>query len=449
MYPDSLTAFECCLIRLDGCENTCSYLYDPYLPLPVVLSCAGRRGAPEAAPVPEDNADSLRRMRERRFAGDPVGARAFRMTCVGAPLVAAGLAFSYEDGHFRALRNGFIPSFHSHVDDHLQYAPAAVMLGMKAGGVESRSSWGRMLVSDSFSAVLLTGVVLGIKRTTHVVRPDGANAMSFPSGHTATAFMTATMLTKEYGHLSPWVGVGAYTAATATGFMRLANDRHWFSDVLAGAGFGILVTELGYLFTDLIFKEKGLICKSAGDLWNGWEEVSFAGPSFIGTYFGVNFIPGSRRASDGMRLRFRSGGTAGVEGAYFFLPYAGVGGRIGVSDMSAENPFDLSSSSGTEETLDLTSVYAGAYFSMPLAVRLALGGNLSAGYVHTSVLNSSRSRISREDLPAFDAGISLTFKTSAHFGLRVYADCEMMPSLLSSGHLFVMLNCGGAVSILL
>lgn len=86
---------------------------------------------------------------------------------------------------------------------------------------------------------------------------------------------------------------------------------------------------------------------------------------------------------------------------------------------------------------------------MPLAVRLALGGNLSAGYVHTSVLNSSRSRISREDLPAFDAGISLTFKTSAHFGLRVYADCEMMPSLLSSGHLFVMLNCGGAVSILL
>lgn len=209
------------------------------------------------------------------------------------------------------------------------------------------------------------------------------------------------------------------------------------------------MTELGYLFTDLIFKEKGLICKSAGDLWNGWEEVSFAGPSFIGTYFGVNFIPGSRRASDGMRLRFRSGGTAGVEGAYFFLPYAGVGGRIGVSDMSAENPFGLSSSSGTEETLDLTSVYAGAYFSMPLAVRLALGGNLSAGYVHTSVLNSSRSRISREDLPAFDAGISLTFKTSAHFGLRVYADCEMMPSLLSSGHLFVMLNCGGAVSILL
>ncbi len=72
------------------------------------------------------------------------------------------------------------------------------------------------------------------------------------------------MLTKEYGHLSPWVGVGAYTAATATGFMRLANDRHWFSDVLAGAGFGILVIELGYLFTDLIFKEKGLICSRQG-----------------------------------------------------------------------------------------------------------------------------------------------------------------------------------------
>ena len=78
------------------------------------------------------------------------------------------------------------------------------------------------------------------------------------SGHTATAFMTASMLVKEYGYKSPWIGIGAYSAATATGLMRMANNKHWLSDVLAGAGIGILSTEMGYYLADLIFKDKGI-----------------------------------------------------------------------------------------------------------------------------------------------------------------------------------------------
>ena len=58
---------------------------------------------------------------------------------------------------------------------------------------------------------------------------SGSNRHSFPSGHTATAFMTATMLNKEYGHKSPWIGVGAYGMATATGLMRMANNKHWLN----------------------------------------------------------------------------------------------------------------------------------------------------------------------------------------------------------------------------
>ena len=81
----------------------------------------------------------------------------------------------------------------------MQFAPAAVMLGLKTAGVEGRSSWSRMLVSDAFSAMLMGGVVNTLKTTTHVTRPDGSNEHSFPSGHTATAFMTATMLSKDMG----------------------------------------------------------------------------------------------------------------------------------------------------------------------------------------------------------------------------------------------------------
>ena len=181
-----------------------------------------------------------------------------RVAVVSAPLIAEGLVAKKLDGRFRGLRNDYIPDFKKSADDYLQYSPLAVMVGLKALGVEGRSSWGRMVVSDAFSAALTAGIVGTLKNTTNVTRPDGSNNKSFPSGHTATAFMAATMLTKEYGDLSPWVGIGAYSVAAATGLMRVANNKHWLSDVLTGAGVGILATEAGYWITDLIFKGKGL-----------------------------------------------------------------------------------------------------------------------------------------------------------------------------------------------
>lgn len=78
------------------------------------------------------------------------------------------------------------------------------------------------------------------KYTAHVRRPDKSNYKSFPSGHTATAFMAAMMMHKEYGDRSPWYSISAFTVATATGISRILNNRHWLSDVLAGAGIGIL-----------------------------------------------------------------------------------------------------------------------------------------------------------------------------------------------------------------
>lgn len=168
-----------------------------------------------------------------------------RVAVVSAPLVAEGLVAKKLDGRFRGLRNDYIPDFKKSADDYLQYSPLAVMVGLKAFGVEGRSSWGRMAVSDAISAVLTAGIVGTLKNTTNVTRPDGSDDRSFPSGHTATAFMTATMLTKEYGSVSPWIGVGAYSVAAATGLMRVANNKHWLSDVLTGAGVGILATEAG------------------------------------------------------------------------------------------------------------------------------------------------------------------------------------------------------------
>ncbi len=35
------------------------------------------------------------------------------------------------DDHFRSLRNDYLPTFHRHADDYLQYLLKAVMLGMR------------------------------------------------------------------------------------------------------------------------------------------------------------------------------------------------------------------------------------------------------------------------------------------------------------------------------
>lgn len=73
-------------------------------------------------------------------------------------------------------------------------------------------------------------------------RPEFAGHNSFPSGHTATAFMGAELVRIEYGG---WYGAAAYTVAGGIGFMRIYNGRHWLHDVVAGAGVGILSARMG------------------------------------------------------------------------------------------------------------------------------------------------------------------------------------------------------------
>ena len=62
---------------------------------------------------------------------------------------------------------------------------------------------------------------------------------SFSSGHTTEAFVLASVISEHYDSL--WVQVPAYGLASAVGYARLNNNRHWPSDVLAGAVIGTFV----------------------------------------------------------------------------------------------------------------------------------------------------------------------------------------------------------------
>lgn len=132
------------------------------------------------------------------------------------------------------------------IDDFSQYAPLVSVYGLRLCGVKGLHDYLDLTIITG-TAYLLTGLsVYGVKSLTGVLRPDGSTRNSFPSGHTATAFAGAEILRREYRNVSPWIGYAGYFVAAATGFLRMYNNRHWLTDVVAGAGFGILCAEAAY-----------------------------------------------------------------------------------------------------------------------------------------------------------------------------------------------------------
>lgn len=175
-----------------------------------------------------------------------------------APVLASAILISYGAATFRVRPlldldvsagkgiRGIRPGYSTTVDNYLQYAPIAGVYALNILGVRGAHNLKDRTIMLAMSSVLVCGTVTGLKSLTQRMRPDGSAANSFPSGHTATAFMSAEFMRMEYKDVSPWIGVAGYAAASATGVLRMYNNRHWLSDVMAGAGIGILSTQASY-----------------------------------------------------------------------------------------------------------------------------------------------------------------------------------------------------------
>jgi hypothetical protein len=133
-----------------------------------------------------------------------------------------------------------------HIDDFTLAAPAVAVYALNIAGVKGKNNFVDRSLIYGMSILIGNGAASSIKRIADVVRPDSSNTLSFPSGHTTKAFIAAEFMRQEYKHLSPWYGIAAYTVAAGTGFLRMYNNKHWFNDVVAGAGVGILSTRLSY-----------------------------------------------------------------------------------------------------------------------------------------------------------------------------------------------------------
>ncbi len=160
-------------------------------------------------------------------------------------------------------------------DDYAQYLPTATHLFLGFANVPHKNTFLQRLSIDATSAISLTILTNVFKLSFREKRPDSNARNSFPSGHTATAFMGAELLRIEYGKY--W-GVGGYCVATVVGLLRIYNGRHWVSDVIAGAGIGILSARIGYWMLPLYNK---WFFKSAQTVEKGRNTLSFSAlPSY-------------------------------------------------------------------------------------------------------------------------------------------------------------------------
>lgn len=150
------------------------------------------------------------------------------------------------DYYFKGYVARTAPNYSSKFDDYLQLGPAALVYILNLAGDEGQDRFVDRTALLALSGALLT-ITDGTKYLAHRDRPYGTDPLSWPSGHTGAAFLCAEFLAQEYSWKSPWYGVIGYTMAGATGILRVYNKAHWFSDCVAGAGFGMLSTKVAYV----------------------------------------------------------------------------------------------------------------------------------------------------------------------------------------------------------
>jgi hypothetical protein len=163
----------------------------------------------------------------------------------------------------------------ANIDDFFQYSPFLSVYALNAMGIQGKNNFKDRTIVLATAYLIMGSSVNFIKKTTNVTRPDGSSATSFPSGHTATAFMGAEFLYQEYKDVSVWYGITGYVVAAGIGYYRMSNEKHWLTDVATGAGIGILSTKIAYwvhpLINKTIFKDKDKINGIVMPFYNGRE----------------------------------------------------------------------------------------------------------------------------------------------------------------------------------
>ncbi len=120
------------------------------------------------------------------------------------------------------------------------WAESSVLVPVVAGSWVAARIGGRpgaaAVATRTLRAVVVASVVVGpVKALVGRQRPDGTDHRSFPSGHSANALAVASAVARGHG---PAFQAAVYLSAATVPLARLHANRHYLSDVLAGAAIG-------------------------------------------------------------------------------------------------------------------------------------------------------------------------------------------------------------------
>lgn len=133
----------------------------------------------------------------------------------------------------------FGEDFHTSADYFIPFIPVAQIYLGKTFGFKPKNDFQHQTINIIVANAIGAAVFTSLKYTVKEERPDKSDNLSFPSGHTSIAFTNAALLYYEYKDSNLWYASSGFLFATATGVLRIANNKHYTSDVLAGAGIGL------------------------------------------------------------------------------------------------------------------------------------------------------------------------------------------------------------------
>lgn len=343
----------------------------------------------------------------------------FQSLCISTPLMTESFLYKPYDVNIRDMRRKYLSTFEFSADTYLQFVPFGLCIGLKSFGVPSRSNWQEFLTASILSYTIGYGTSRILKTNISKLRPDWGGFHSFPSGHTTLAFIGATILSKEYKDNYPYISALGYGLSTATGLSRIMNDRHWTSDVLFGAGLGIIATELSYYITDILYKNTD---KQYTSYYITQEDTNLNHWS-INFFFSYNcLIPKfkSKTLSNNTTYKINNGIGLGIESSYMITPHLGINLKAKVDSYKIDN---INIWWPEDSILFVPSIELGPIFTINLCERLHLSTKIAIG------LNHIKANSLQDDIPLksqnnliFSQGISANYYLRKHLFAKAFCD---------------------------
>ena len=146
---------------------------------------------------------------------------------------------------WQQVKNSY-PNNHTTADDYLMWVPSSSVYLLDAFSIKTTHSFKEHLILDAGSIIIAGGIGYVMRKISGNIEVYKMNGTKFPSGHTVNVFRGAEIFHQELKETNKLLSYTGYLIAVVVGTLRIYNKAHYLTEVIAGAGLGIMSTKLTY-----------------------------------------------------------------------------------------------------------------------------------------------------------------------------------------------------------